>query len=29
MSKLLQRSINLKDHPEVGIAKAMNFVMLV
>ena len=29
MSKLSQRSINLQDHLEVGMAKAMNSLMLV
>ena len=27
--EVLQRSINLKDFPEVGIAKSMKFLMLV
>ena len=29
VSELWQRSINLQDYPEVGMAKAMKFLMLV
>ena len=29
VSELLQEAINLQDHPEVSVTKAMKFLMLV